>query len=173
MIHPPRAIQFVVVHTCGAYDPKRQRVVHQTMEQVRQYHMTPAKDGGKGWNDIGYHLYIEQDGRVRRGRLDQVPGAHVEAFNAHTLGVCCSGHGDYEPFNAQQMGSLIEQCAKWCRLYELPPAQVLGHRETDDYGGPPVWKTCPGNLVDMDLIRALLAREMHAGVDIGKGMPNV
>ena len=172
MIHPPRPIAFVVVHTCGAYDPKRKRVVHQTMETVRKYHMTPVAQGGKGWIDIGYHVYIEQDGAKRRGRMDQVPGAHVEAFNASTLGVCCSGHGDYEPFNAQQMGSLIEQCAEWCKKYDLAADRVIGHRETDDYGGPPVWKTCPGNLIDMDLIRGLVAGELRSSA-VGQGMPSV
>jgi len=170
-VNYPRAISLIVVHTCGAYDPKQRRVIHQTMEQVRAYHMKPEAEGGKGWHDIGYHRYIEQDGKIRPGRRDDVPGAHVEGFNAHTLGVCVSGHGDYEPFNAQQMGSLIEQCADWCRKYDLDATQVIGHREADDWGAPKVWKTCPGNLVDMDLIRGLVARELAGNV--GKGMPSV
>jgi hypothetical protein len=172
VIHPPRSIAFVVVHTCGAYDFKRKRVVHQTLEEVRKYHMTPVADGGKGWNDIGYHRYIEFDGRSRAGRMDQVPGAHVEHFNAHTLGVSCSGHGSYEPFNAQQMGSLIEQCVIWCKRYDLGADRVIGHNETDDFGGPPVWKDCPGAKVDMHLIRGLVARELGAG-KVGEGMPSV
>jgi N-acetylmuramoyl-L-alanine amidase len=172
LIHPPRAIAFVVVHTCGAYDPKEKRVVHQTMETVRKYHMAPVSQGGKGWMDIGYHRYIERDGKIRPGRMDVVPGAHVEGFNAHTLGVCCSGDADYEPFNAQQIGSLIEQCVSWCRQYDLDASRVIGHRETDDYGGPKVWKTCPGELTDMDLIRSLVARELGAS-KVGQGMPSV
>ncbi len=166
MIHPPRTIAYIVVHTCGAYDPKRKRVVHQSMEEVRAYHTRAVRDGGKGWNDIGYHRYIESDGRNRAGRLDQVPGAHVEGFNAHSLGICVSGHGDYEAFNAQQLGTLIEQCAAWCRLYELDASRVIGHREADDFGAPKVWKTCPGMIVDLDLIRG----PSLAG-NVGEGMP--
>lgn len=172
MIHPPRPINFVVVHTCGAYDMKRKTVVHQSVEDVRAYHMRPKAEGGKGFDDIGYHLYIERDGAVRRGRLEQVPGAHVEHFNAHTLGICCSGHGDYESFNAQQMGSLVEQCAAWCRRYDLDASRVIGHHETDEVGGPKVWKTCPGHLVDLELIRSLVGRELGAR-EQGKGMPSV
>jgi N-acetyl-anhydromuramyl-L-alanine amidase AmpD len=96
----------------------------------------------------------------------------VEGFNAHTLGICVSGHGDYEPFNAQQLGSLIEQCVSWCKLYELGADLVIGHREADDFGAPTVWKTCPGNLVDLDLIRSLVARELGAS-PVGQGMPSV
>jgi N-acetylmuramoyl-L-alanine amidase len=172
MIHPPRAIAYVVVHTCGAYDFKKKRVVHQTLEQVRTYHMTPESQGGKGYNDIGYHRYIEVDGRNRAGRHETVPGAHVQHFNAHTLGICCSGHGSYETFNAAQMGALIEQCVTWCKHHDLGADRVIGHNETDDFGGPPVWKDCPGKLVDMALIRSLVGRELGAG-KVGEGMPAV
>ena len=166
-IHPPRSIQWIVVHTCGAYQKKR--VVHQSFEVVRDYHVRPKTAGGKGWFDIGYHVYIERDGQVRRGRADHVPGAHVEHFNAHTLGVACSGHGDYEPFNAAQLGSLVEQCVAWCRKYDLDAEHVIGHDETDEHGGPPVWKSCPGRLVDMHFIRAIVARDLRGSV--GDGMP--
>lgn len=176
MIHPTRPIHFIVIHTCGAYDPKRKKVVHQGVDEVRAYHLRPAREGGKGWKDIGYHRYIEFDGTIRQGRPDVAPGAHCEGFNANTLAICVSGHGDYEPFNAQQMGSLIEQCVRWCKRHELDAGHVIGHRECDDHGAPKVWKTCPGNLVDLDLIRALVARELRDGeppTGIGQGMPEV
>jgi hypothetical protein len=45
-------------------------------------------------------------------------------------------------------------------MYRVPVAHVLGHRETAEHGGPPVHKTCPGTLVDMNAIRAALAERM-------------
>lgn len=148
-----RSIQWLVVHTCGAYDALHHKVIHQTVETVRAYHMRPASQGGRGWHDIGYHRYIEESGAVRMGRLDATIGAHATGFNEHSLGICCSGDGDYAPFNPAQMASLIEQCALWCRLYKISPDHVIGHHETANYGGPPVQKTCPGTLVDMGAIR--------------------
>jgi N-acetylmuramoyl-L-alanine amidase len=160
-----RAIRFIVVHTAAAYDAKRHRVVHQTYETVRRYHMMPPArydaggklllgTGGRGFKDIGYHRYVEGDGKIRLGRLDGVRGAHVEGFNDETLGICCSGHGDFEPFNAAQLASLVTQCVTWCHLYDLTAERVIGHNEAPRYGSPPVAKSCPGKIIDMDMIRA-------------------
>jgi hypothetical protein len=166
-----RRIDFLVQHTAGAYDGKARRVVHQKFEVVRAFHMLPkarydaagklaAGTGGNGWRDIGYHRYIEVDGKIRLGRLDAVVGAHAAEFNAHTLSVCCSGHGDFDPFNDAQMRSLVAQHAAWCRLYALSFDRVIGHRETAKHGGPPVEKSCPGKLIDMDDIRARVRDEL-------------
>lgn len=157
-----RRIDFLVAHTAGSYDFTRKRVVHQKVEVVRAYHMAP-KPKGNGWNDLGYHRYIEVDGKIRLGRRDAVVGAHAEGFNAHTLAACCSGHGDFEPFNDLQLGSLVAQFTAWCRLYTLTAERCLGHKETEKHGGPHVPKTCPGTLVDMAMIRDRV-REVLAGV---------
>lgn len=144
-----RAVKYIVVHTAGAYDFKRKRVVHQSIQAIRDYHVNH-----NGWNDIGYHAYVEQDGTLMIGRLEEHVGSHAQGFNHHSLGICCSGHGDFEAFNSAQLTTLKLRCARWCRLYHVPVEHVIGHRETDDHGGPPVVKTCPGVMVDMDAIRA-------------------
>lgn len=161
-----RDIDTIVVHTAGAYDADARKVVHQPVEIIRHFHMMPTAryekgvlvpgTGGPGYSEIGYHKYIEESGMVRSGRPDGRVGAHVQGFNLKSLGICCSGHGDYEPFNPSQLKSLVSQCAAWCRLYDIEPSRVIGHRETPYYGGTAVLKTCPGKLVDMDQIRALV-----------------
>lgn len=143
-----RQIEWLVVHTAGAYDWKRQRVVHQSVDAVRGYHINH-----NGWRDIGYHRYLEDDGTILHGRSEEEVGAHAGGFNTHSLGICVSGHGDFEPFNEDQERSLVMQLTRWCREYRLQAANCIGHRETDEHGGPPVHKTCPGKLVDMDKIR--------------------
>lgn len=157
----PRTVRFIVVHHAEAYDWRARKVVHQTMEQIRAFHMRPIARGGKGYRDIGYHRFIEEHGALRFGRPDNEIGAHVKGFNNSTLAVCCSGDGDFEPFNDAQMRSLLQQCAAWCLTNNLPSKAVIGHRETDDFGGPPVLKTCPGLLNDMDAIRKLVDRTLH------------
>jgi hypothetical protein len=165
-----RAIAWIVVHTCGAYDKRAQRVVHQPVETVREYHKLAKALGGCGWSDIGYHRYIEQNGVIRMGRSDATVGAHASGFNEFSLGICCSGHGDHEPFNPAQMTALVAQVVAWCRLYRIMPDHVVGHRETSQHGGPPVTKSCPGNLVDMLAIR-LRVRDELAGGGSGGGVP--
>lgn len=164
-----RTFEFVVVHTAGAYDAKARRVVHQKIDLIRTYHMTPKSKGGAfdvPLKDIAYERYITADGRIHIGRLDHIGGAHCKGLNYRALGVCCSGHGDYEAFNPAQLASLVAQCATWCRLYTIPVEHVIGHRESPRFGAAPTGKTCPGKLVDMDRIRALVRDEL-VGVNQG------
>lgn len=164
-----RTFEYVVVHHAASYDAARKRVVHQGVGTVRLYHVTPEPKG-RGFKDIGYQRYIEVDGKIRVGRVDAVPGAHTEGFNHRSLGVCVSGHADFEPFNAAQLRSLVAQCAAWCRLYNLGAERVIGHREAPRYGAKAVGKSCPGKLTDMDTIRELVRAELEGsnrGVVIG------
>lgn len=151
-----RSFQFIVLHTAGAINPKTRRVVHQRMEDIDRYHREH-----NGWRSIGYHVFIEQDGAKRRGRPDEAIGAHVSGFNHHSLGLCVSGHGDYSAWNAAQETAALEQCAEWCSKYSIPVEHVIGHHETDEHGGPPVHKTCPGTLVDMVRFRGMLTERLN------------
>lgn len=150
-----RSIEWIVLHTAAAYDAKNQTVVHQPVRVIDAYHREH-----NGWQKIGYHWYVEEDGTGERGRADHEVGAHVGGFNVNSLGLCVSGHGDYAPWNEAQMAEVMRKCAQWCGMYRVPVAHVIGHRETPDFGAPPVAKTCPGRLVDMTAIRAKLAERM-------------
>jgi len=150
-----RSIEFIVLHTAGAYDFKNQVVVHQPVRVIDRYHRDH-----NGWQKIGYHWYVEHDGAGQRGREDHEVGAHAGGFNTGSLGLCVSGHGDYEPWNEAQIQEVVRKCAAWCGMYRVPVAHVIGHRETDEHGGPPVAKTCPGKLVDMNAIRAQLTERL-------------
>lgn len=157
-----RRIEWIVVHHCGAiYDWRKKLVRHQSFEEIKRYHMKPEAEGGKGYLDIGYHRFIERDGRIRFGRAENKIGAGVHKFNDYTLHVCVSGHADFEPFNDLQLASLVQQCAAWCLSKRLSASRVIGHRETDEHGGPKVFKTCPGVLTDMDKIRELVANVLQ------------
>lgn len=150
-----RLITYVVVHTAAAATSKGEPV-YQTVKQIHDYHVKHNL-----WRKGGYHAVIQQDGLVSRNpqytRTDDEVGAHAGGFNEHSLGVCVTGHGDFADFNPRQLESLIDLCASWCRTYGLKAAKVIGHRETDEHGGPIVHKTCPGTKVDMNKIRALVA----------------
>lgn len=150
-----RTIEFIVLHTAGAYDWKNKVVVHQSRATIDAYHRSH-----NGWQKIGYHWYVCEDGTGERGREDHETGAHVGGFNSNSLGLCVSGHGDFEPWNDGQVKEVLRKLAQWCGMYRVPVAHVLGHRETAEFGGPPVHKTCPGTLVDMNAIRAALTERL-------------
>lgn len=150
-----RNIEWIVLHTAASYDWTRKEVVHLQLEAIDRYHREH-----NGWRMIGYHWYVEEDGHGRRGREDLDIGAHVGGFNANSLGLCCSGHGDFAPWNQAQWDEALRKCAQWCGLYHVPSQHVIGHREAGAHGAPPVHKTCPGTMVDMDRFRRELAKRL-------------
>jgi N-acetylmuramoyl-L-alanine amidase len=150
-----RIIDAIVLHTAGAFDYARKAVVHQSMQAIDRYHREH-----NGWRSIGYHWYVAQDGTGHRGRADGEVGAHVAGANVATLGLCVSGHGDFEPWNDAQTGEVLRKCAQWCSLYRIAVDNVIGHREAEKLGATPVYKTCPGTLVDLDAIRRQLAARL-------------
>lgn len=57
---------------------------------IRKWHTDP-KPIGRGWNDVGYHIYIRLNGTVEYGRdLDEI-GAHAFGFNSNSIGICLEG----------------------------------------------------------------------------------
>ena len=86
----------------------------------------------RGFDGIGYHYVICEDGTTETGRPHYWSGAHVAGHNKDTLGVCLIGRDE---FTDQQMGALVELYDKLAALY--PEAEWLNHRDLDPD------KTCP------------------------------
>lgn len=151
-----RSVAFIVLHTAASYDSRSKRVVHLSAQDVDRYHREV-----NGWRKIGYHWYVSEDGHGEQGRLDEEVGAHVGGFNGYTLGLCVSGHGDFERWNDKQLAEVVRKCAAWCREYRLGPEHVIGHHEAGEHGAPSVRKTCPGTLIDLDVIRELVRERLE------------
>lgn len=111
---------------------------------IHRYHTKPAEEGGRGWDDIGYHFVIsngqlskngdmlpEFDGMVWPGRdLDDDPttyevGAHAYGHN-HSFGICLIG----PEFTERQIKRAHVLTATLIHQYALGVETVLGHRET-------------------------------------------
>lgn len=137
-----KPIRYLVVH-CAATPPTRDIGV----AEIRVMHKQ------RGFNDIGYHYVIRRDGRVEKGRADNVAGAHVQGFNSVSLGVCLVGGVDakgqpdanYTPLQYEALERLLITLQ---RTY--PTAEILGHRDlSPDKNGdgkvsPNEWlKACP------------------------------
>lgn len=148
-------IRYLFVHTEGA--PRAG--VYGSARSINDYHRLPKARGGLGWSGIGYHEVITRDGRLELGRPFTKRGAHVEGMNHCSLGICVTGNGDLQAFTPAQAHTLIRRLAALCRIYHVPVAHVLGHREVNELvakgvatKGTP--KTCPGKLVSMKEIRS-------------------
>jgi len=117
------------------------------VEVIRGWHILSKDDGGKGFNDIGYHavilngfrknsrLYVaEDDGRIEPGRPVTRPGAHAYGHNRRSLGVCMVGEMSFTPSQFDALEALLRVWRDW---YQVDPAQIVGHRVLDS------GKTCP------------------------------
>ena len=114
---------------------------------------------GNGWQGIGYHYVIRQDGTIERGRPLATIGAHAYRGNYHTVGINLSGNFDEEIPTGEQIDSLIHLLTFLCRHYHLTPNEytIVGHRDVN-YD-----TACPGyNLyVLLPEIRQAVADELQ------------
>ena len=116
----------------------------------------------RGWEDIGYHYIIgntrpfTEDGKLYTGRSEDFEGAHTIGYNQNSLGICLIGNFDKVVPSERQFETLFSLLKVKARQYNVPVENVRGHREF-----PGVQKSCPGRLVDMDYVRAVLSGEEH------------
>lgn len=129
---PRKVTKFIAIH-CAATPPSADIGA----KEIRQWHRA------KGWIDIGYHFVIRRNGRVEKGRPEDVVGAHVEGHNSNSIGICLvGGVKEGAPGKAQnnftpaQFAALAELLRDLKTRY--PQAEVRGHR---DFVG--VRKSCP------------------------------
>jgi N-acetylmuramoyl-L-alanine amidase len=103
---------------------------------IRRWHKA------QGWADIGYAYVIRRNGKVEKGRADDVVGSHVKGHNHNSLGICLAGglnNETYKPENnytPAQWASLVRLIKTLMAKY--PKAKVRGHRDF-----PNVQKACP------------------------------
>lgn len=156
-----RKIDRIFIHT-AAHGTVKTGVVHDTTAaEITQWHLA------RGFDTIGYHFVIRFDGGIELGRSLETAGAHVKGVNARSVGICLSGHGDIKPPTDKQMESLLRLVTDLCTKFNVPVANVLGHKEVnkliadgkvqDKYRTD---KSCPGKFVDMNSIRMALAARL-------------
>lgn len=101
---------------------------HDNIETIRGWHVNE-----RGFNDVGYHYFIQSNGLIEKGRdLDKI-GAHCKGKNKHSIGICL--HGKYEDdFTREQFTSLVKLIESLAII--IPNITIHGHNEFSS-------KTCP------------------------------
>ena len=56
------------------------------VETIKKWHIE-----GRGWSDIGYHFYIDINGKIQKGRDIAKIGAHCKGQNRNSIGLCYCG----------------------------------------------------------------------------------
>lgn len=113
----------------------------------------------RGWEEIGYHWLIGNsrpftiDGKIYAGRPEIFQGAHAFGYNRNSLGVCLIGNFNKTIPSQNQFCSLYKLLRQKMVQYNISSANVFGHSEL-----PNVNKTCPGNNIDMSIVRGMLSQ---------------
>lgn len=117
----------------------------------------------QGWEGIGYHRLIQEDGTIHEGRPDTVMGAQAKGDNAHSIGVAVAGNFMTHLPNAAQWKGLVHCLAVECKRWGIPVEHIYGHRDVARLvGDPSVATACPGDALYAELphLRQEVAAEM-------------
>ena len=75
-------VEKVILHHAWTGDTKESQF---SAKDIDRWHKE------KGWKGIGYHFYIDRNGKLERGRDVNEVGAHTKGQNDSSIGVCLEG----------------------------------------------------------------------------------
>jgi hypothetical protein len=127
---PPWRI--TVHHTATPADRPGERVA-----SIRDYHVRE-----RGWQDVGYHFLVGEDGSIWPGRSLALPGAHVAGQNERNLGIAFIG--DYVAGPTREPPPAALHAARrlleiLVRAYGVSRYRVLFHRDLAATECPGAW----------------------------------
>ena len=111
----------------------------------------------RGWDELGYHFVIGNgrgsgDGQVEIGPrwVKQKYGAHAKTadnrFNNFGVGICLVGNFENTRPTPSQQRQLATLVAWLMETYNIPPQNVIGHRDTKS-------TACPGKFMNLSTVR--------------------
>ena len=120
-----RKINKIICHCSASSEPN-----HDNIEIIRSWHMA------RGWDDIGYHYFIQQDGNLQIGRNISHQGAHCYGHNGDSIGICLAGDGHFTEFQFKTLKAL---CLNLCEIFELHDADIYPHWYFNDKKKCPIY----------------------------------
>ena len=114
-------IKGVIIH-CSDSKPHR----GDTAETIHRWHKE------RGWDGIGYHKVILENGNIENGRPLYWPGAHAKGYNDY-VGICLMG---IDEFTDEQFYALNDLIQSLVLEYGIQASEIKGHYEVSS-------KTCP------------------------------
>lgn len=110
---------------------------------------------------VGYHYYIEKDGKVYQSRKDDEEGAHTIGKNTSSIGICITGNFDATLPTPAQVASLKTLLEKKVLEFKIPAINIVPHRKFAN-------KTCYGNKLSDTWAQELLKFSSSSAVLVGK-----
>ena len=117
-----RLVKEVIIHCSATREGQ-----HVSVDTIKDWHLA------KGWNDIGYHFYIDLDGTIHKGRDIDKMGAHCKGRNRNSIGVCycggveADGKTPKDTRTQEQKESLLHVLKTFKAMY--PESIIYSHNE--------------------------------------------
>ncbi len=118
-------IKYLVVHH-SAVSPDR------GPEFIARYHVEK-----QGWPGIGYHYFIDQEGKIYQTNPLEIISYHARAYNSSGIGICLAGDFTSSIPPGAQIMALGHLCAYLLEKLRLGKEAIVGHQEL-------VPTICPG-----------------------------
>ena len=106
-------IEFIVVHISDSPHGRGDDA-----STIHRWHIE------RGWDGIGYHRVILENGVVENGRPFYWTGSHTYGYNKRSLAICMIGDGHLEPVQLSSLYDVIHLMLK-----VAPQAMVVGHHD--------------------------------------------
>ena len=139
----------IIHHTSGSDSNPLSDSSNFTFEQCDKLHEEKFNMKSSLGHYIGYHYYIEKDGKTVQGRADTDEGAHTIGYNSQSLGICLAGNFDLTLPTLQQIDSLRKLLKEKREEFDIDINKILPHRMFAK-------KTCYGNNLPNEWARNLV-----------------
>lgn len=116
---PLSSVEYLVVHH-SASNPRTT-----TLGTIREWHVVE-----RGWDEVGYHWVITDDGHIHSARPLTKQGAHAPKVNSQSWGVCVVGDNTKIgwAWNEDQETALLDLIDAVEKI--VPGIKIVGHRDT-------------------------------------------
>jgi len=125
-------IRIIVHHSGGLRDNPLADTSHHTFNDVDTWHRHDPNvwlgEYSSLGHAIGYHYFIEKDGKITQGRADTDEGAHCKGHNIDSIGICLAGNFDVTFPTKEQAESLKGLLSKKTTEYKISTDNVIPHR---------------------------------------------
>ncbi len=88
-----------------------------TVEDVHRWHSS------YGWAGIGYHYFVSKDGKIYKGRPEDMVGSHASGHNADSIGICFEGNFENDTMSDAQKAAGKELVADIKARYNITKVQ--------------------------------------------------
>jgi hypothetical protein len=119
------AIKYLVVHHSAIPPDKGPEV-------IARYHVEK-----QGWPGIGYHYFIDPQGKIYQTNPLEVISYHARTYNSSGVGICLAGDFTNSTPPMAQISALGHLCAFLLEKLGLDKSAIVGHQEL-------VPTICPG-----------------------------